>query len=117
MVNQFTGGRALVVGVANYPNVRMLPVTVLDDARDVAALLRSQDHCAYPPDNVEVLLDSQATAVGIRAGLKRLEQDARPEDTVVVFFSGHGGRLRSEPDAGTYLIPFDCEPERLKGTA
>jgi hypothetical protein len=115
--DQFNRGRALVVGVANYAHAQTLPETVLNDARDVGALLRARDRCAYPPDKVEVLLDDQATAEGIRAGLRRLALAARPEETVFMFFSGHGGRLESEPSRGTYLLPFDCEPKRLERTA
>lgn len=117
MPNQFTHGRALVVGVANYLKVRKLPETVLDDARDVAALLRSPDLCGYPAGNVDTLLDGQATADGIRDGFRRLARAAGPDDTVIVFFSGHGGRIEKGPNAGTYLIPFDCDPKRLKDTA
>lgn len=117
MPDQFTHGRALVVGVANYPTVSTLPETVLDDARDVAALLRSPDHCGYPAAQVEILLDEQATANGIRDGLRRLAQAAGADDTVVVYFSGHGGRIETGVGAGAYLIPFDCQPGRLRDTA
>lgn len=117
MPSSFSHGHALLVGVANYPHVRPLSEKVLDDARDLAALLRSPEHCGYPASQVEILLDGGAKASDIRAGLERLAQTARADDTVVVFFSGHGGRIESGPDAGTYLIPFDCESKRLKETA
>lgn len=117
MPSPFTQGRSLAIGVANYPKVRKLPENVLDGARDVANLLQSPELCAYPPGNVETLLDGQATAGDIRAGLDRLSQMAGAEDTVVVFFSGHGGRVESGSDAGTYLIPYDRDPKRLKDTA
>src|SRR5947199_10867495 len=84
MSSQFTHGRALVVGVANYPKVRKLPETVLNDARDVAALLRSPDLCGYPTGNVDTLLDGQATADDIRVGFRRLAQVAGPDDPVDV---------------------------------
>jgi len=107
----------LVIGVANYPRVNRLPEAVLQDARDVADLLRSGDYCGYPPANVALLLDGQATADGIRQGLRRLAQATGPGDTAVIFFSGHGGRVEGGPDSGTYLIPFDCDPSRLRDTA
>jgi hypothetical protein len=110
-------GRALIVGIANYTKVRQLSETVLDDARDVAALLQSPDRCGYRPANVETLLDERATADGIRAGLARLAREADPGDTVMLFFSGHGGRVEVGPGAGAYLIPFDCDPDRLRATA
>ena len=44
-------------------------------------------------------------------------RNRRSEDTVVVFFSGHGGRVETGPDAGAYLIPCDCNPHDLRNTA
>jgi hypothetical protein len=117
MPAQFPHGRALVIGVANYQNVSKLPSEVLKDARDVALVLQHADYCAYPPAHIELLLDGGATADGIRKGLRRLAQSAGPDDTAMVFFSGHGGRVESGPDAGTYLIPFDCNPGHLRDTA
>jgi hypothetical protein len=117
MPADFAHGRALVIGVANYPNVSKLPSEVLKDARDVASLLQAGDYCGYPSANVELLLDGQATADGIRQGLRQLAASAGPDDTAVVFFSGHGGWVETGPDAGTYLIPFDCDLGRLRATA
>lgn len=117
MPDRFDQGHSLVVGIAKYVKVRPLPAAVLKDATDVAGLLRSPDHCGYPPANVELLLDGEATLEGIRLGLRRLAQSAGPESTAVVFFSGHGGRKEAGPDAGTYLLPVDCDPGRLRETA
>jgi hypothetical protein len=62
-------GRALVVGVANYPRVRPLPDTVLNDARDLATLLIGPARCGYLPNQVIQLLDGEATGEGIRSAL------------------------------------------------
>jgi hypothetical protein len=113
----FQDGYALIVGIANYPKVRRLPKTVLKDAQDVDRLLRSQAHCGYADANVRLLLDEQATANDIRAGLHWLAGTAGPGDTALIFFSGHGGQVESGPQAGNYLIPYDCDPANLSGTA
>ncbi|HEY7427020.1 MAG TPA: caspase family protein [Gemmataceae bacterium] len=117
MSTNFTHGRALVIGIADYAHVSKLPGNVLDDARDVAVLLRSSDYCGYPAANVELLLDGEASAEGIRKAMGRLAQAAGEGDTVVFFFSAHGGRIETGPNAGEYLIPFDCDPNNLAGTA
>jgi hypothetical protein len=113
----FKNGYALIVGIANYPNVRKLPKTVLKDARDVHDLMRSSTHCGYLNANARLLLDDQATAYGIRDGLRWLAGSADPGDTALIFFSGHGGRIENGPQVGNYLIPYDCEPADLSGTA
>jgi hypothetical protein len=117
MPNQFDRGHALIIGIANYPKVSRLPQTVLDDATDVAALLAKADYCGYPKANIEVLLDGAAAADGIRQGFHKLANSAGSGDTVVVFFSGHGKHVKDGANAGSYLIPFDCDLGKLKKTA
>jgi metacaspase-1 len=116
-VSHFENGFALIIGVANYPKVRKLPASVLKDAQDIHDLLRSPSHCGYPAENTRLLLDDQATLENIREGLRWLAQSASANDTGLVFFSGHGGRLTSGPQAGNYLIPFDCDPNAPLTTA
>ena len=72
MPSQFDKGRALVIGIADYPHVSKLPKNVLDDAWDIVDTLCATGHCGFPAANVEILLDGQATAEGIRKALNRL---------------------------------------------
>ena len=53
----------------------------------------------------------------VRRGLQRLLVATGPEDNVVVHFAGHGSKVESGPDAGTYLAPFDFDPARPGETA
>jgi metacaspase-1 len=117
MSRRFTQGNALVIGIANYPNLCVLPQAVLNDARDIAGLLSSSDYCGYIPSNVELLLDQDATLDRIRQGFHRLGQATANDDTAVIFFSGHGGRKVTGSDAGSFLIPYDGEPNQLRQTA
>ncbi|AGA08859.1 caspase family protein [Sinorhizobium meliloti] len=105
---KFDQGRALVIGVANYQEVNKLPEAVLNDARDIANVLRSPDLCGYPENSVTVLLDDKATLAGIRKALAELAADAKPHDTVAIFFSGHGARFGLGDSATSALIPYDC---------
>lgn len=105
---KFDQGRALVIGVANYQEVKKLPEAVLNDARDISDVLRSPDFCGYPEGNVTALLDDEATLIGIRKALADLAADAKPGDTVTVFFSGHGARFGTGDSATSALIPYDC---------
>ena len=98
-------GRALVIGISDYVEAPALPLAVRQDAEDVAAVLADPTVGGYPPDQIELLLDGEATAGAIRAGLARLERECRLGDTVVIYFSGHGVR-RPTPS----LLAADINP-------
>jgi hypothetical protein len=103
--SSFSNAFALVIGIAEYANIRTLPR--VDDVADFAALLQDPDHCGYRPDHVCRLLDAEATGVAIRSELSRLAATCDKESTVIVYFSGHGGQIQSGPQAGEYLLPVD----------
>ncbi|UHH29027.1 caspase family protein [Pseudomonas veronii] len=112
----FDKGRALVIGIANYQEVSGLPDAVLNDARDVASLLKSNDYCGFPADNVHMLLDGQATLSAIKVALSDLASSVQPEDSVVIFFSGHGARMGQGLNVTSALIPFDTKLSDLQCT-
>lgn len=113
----FDRGHALVIGVANYPKVRRLPETVLNDARDLHALLIDLAKCGYPTGQVTRLLDGEATRDGIREALLDLATHTGPDDTAVVFFSGHGAQDQNSGQGRQYILPYDCDPANLTNTA
>ena len=105
----FATGHAVVIGIANYRNVRPLPEAVLNDARDVAAILTSNAYCGYDQRNVHLLLDGDATLPEIRTALDSVAQTSTPDDTVVIFFSGHGALLGDPADPTSALLPVECD--------
>lgn len=113
---QFNQGRALVIGVADYEEVRRLPEAVVNDARDTADALKSPSYCGYPDVNVTVLTDGQATLAGIRKALADLAANSTAGSTVAIFFSGHGTRVGSGGAATSALVPYDCKRSDLAGT-
>jgi len=99
MENKFFNGYAIVVGVGND-----LPQTV-DDAKTIYDLLVNPGVCAYPKNNVKLLIDHGATRQAIMDGLNWLVDSVNREvvaSTAVVYFSGHGG---AGPDY--FLVPYD----------
>ncbi len=102
MANAFV----LVIGIADYRHMNKLPL--VKDATDVASLLIHPDHCGYPRDNVRLLADEQATKTALRQGLAELAERSDPDSTVVIYFSGHGGRIEAGPYAGEYLLPVEA---------
>ena len=117
VAGSFATGHAVVIGVANYRNASPLPDAVLNDARDVAAVLKSNVYCGYEPRNVHLLLDGDATLERIRAALASVAGNSGPDDTVVIFFSGHGARLGDPADPESALLPVECDGQSLAPTS
>ena len=107
MAQLFTHGYAVIIGVG-----ADLPVTV-DDATAVADLLRDPTRCAYPPEQVQLLVSQQATRTHILAALDKLATQTKndPDATAVVYFSGHGIKT---PDF--HLMPFGYDLRNLDST-
>ena len=109
---------ALLIGVGDYPHPRFasLPATVRD-VQAIAAILADPDRCGYPRDNVQVITGSDATAANIRAALESLAQSTNSQSTVLLYFSGHGGRALESGHWRTYLCPREADPDDLAHTA
>lgn len=114
----FPNAFALIIAIADYTNIRKLPR--VDDGRDVAALLTDPAQCGYLPGNVRKLIDGEATGDAIRRELSHLADSCNKDSTVLVYFSGHGGKVQTGPQAGEYLLPVDTvypSDEELARTA
>ncbi len=66
-----------------------MPVTAAD-ARAVAQVLGDPRFCGYPAAQVALLHDQGATSPGILAALDQLASRTALDDTVVLFYCGHG---------------------------
>jgi hypothetical protein len=99
---------ALVVGIAKYRHATPLPQSVLNDARDVCDLLVAPQRCGYLTDNVELLLDEQATRDELRRALADLAARANDESVIFIYVSSHGGRVAAGPHAGEYILPVEA---------
>ncbi len=111
MNNTFTNGHAIIVGVgADLPNT-------VDDAKGIAGILRDQERCAYPRDQVQTLTGDGAGRGQILAALDKLAQAATTDDTVLVYYSGHGYRVTSTTGEAFYLLPHGYDLQRLYQTA
>lgn len=113
----FANGHAVIIGIANYLSVSPLPETVLNDARDVASVLTSDAHCGYNHRNVCLLLDGNATLARIQEALSFVAKSSGPDDTVVIFFSGHGALLGGSDDPLSAILPVDCDGRTLDSSS
>ena len=93
---------ALLVGVGNYfqraangPHKPWPRLQVEEEIRQYAGVL--ERHYGFAHDDIWVLLDQAASKQGIKDAFHRLSETARPGDTVVFHFSGHGQRLPDDP--------------------
>jgi uncharacterized caspase-like protein len=105
----FSRGRALLIGVGTYqyePRINV-PVTAAD-AKAVAKILRDPAFCGYPDEQVEPVCNGAASREGIIAALDSLAGSAGEDDTVFLFFCGHGDY---GDDGDYYLTTHDT---RLK---
>jgi len=81
---------AIIMGIASYaPPVNPLSYTD-DDAESVAQRLASLP--GWDPNNMVLLLNSQATSANFMALLNELQGETE-DDILFIFFSGHGNRV------------------------
>ncbi len=103
-----TAGRrrlfVLAVGVSDYEGDDSDLEYCDDDARALHDLFSSTASSAYDETITTLLVDQDATSVGIVAALEQLREQCRPSDTLILFFSGHGAR---DPDGAVYYVPHD----------
>jgi uncharacterized caspase-like protein len=107
----FEEGHALLIGVGSHTHAPFLDVPIsVDDAQAVANVLTSETYCWYPANQVKLLHDESATQEGILRALTELGGKVKPDDTVTIFYCGHG-------DYGTdgeyYLVSHDA---RISGS-
>ncbi len=106
---------AVIIGIGNYqdPQIPDLDYTV-NDAQGLYDILTDPDYGGIPKDQIALLLNEQATYSKIKAALgKWLPQQARPEDTVIIYYSGHGA-----PEGRSfYWVTHNADIDDLYATA
>ena len=114
---------AAVIGLNRYQTPGINLKYAKNDAQAFASYM-VENMGLEPGKNLFELYDDQATLRGIKSLLgKKLHEAANnPEDTVYIYFAGHGA---PEQDASAkdmdkiskYLLSYDAEPSDLFGTA
>ncbi|RUS16398.1 hypothetical protein BC937DRAFT_91261 [Endogone sp. FLAS-F59071] len=107
--SNFSGGYALVIGTGAdiKGSINSKYQSTINDAEWIAQVLKEPSLCAFPDNQVKLLVGKDATRKRISAELASLEELVTDNEntTVVVFFSGHGLRFENK----TYLIPYGYE--------
>ncbi|MGO7659744.1 caspase family protein [Rhizobium ruizarguesonis] len=111
---EYTRGRALIVGVASYQNIRSLPAAVLNDIRDMHSTLTNPQVCGLDPSKVTLLADASANRAAVIEALNDNASSASDEEPFLLYFSGHGERN----DMGqSFLLTHEADPSCLSKTA
>jgi Caspase domain len=103
--------RALLIGVNEYPNLPDYSQLrgCVNDVQIMREMLETL--FGFPPENIDVLVNQQATEKGIRDALEKLLADCGEGDIVVFHYSGHGSQMAARGDKprgyDESIMPFD----------
>jgi hypothetical protein len=105
----FSQGHAIVIGVGTHKNEPdfNVPITV-SDAEAVKRILTDPKKCGYPVEQVALLTEAEATKSGILRALDELIGKVNEDDTVLIFYAGHGAL---GTDNQYYLVSHDAQFE------
>lgn len=111
---------ALLVGISDYSSRRQSATRWHDlhGAEDVQAMAKALTDKGYALD---ILTDGQATRRKFLSALEKLAATVSPGARVVIYFSGHGGRIADdngdEPDGKDEALILAAESEQSKDEA
>lgn len=112
IVKLYNKSYAVIIGIDAYKNLphdRQLRYAV-KDARGVEDLLRSR----YSFDKIITLYNEEATRENIlRVFMDDLPAEMSEEDSLLVFWAGHGNQEKTRTGNIGYLIPHNGIPEKL----
>jgi uncharacterized caspase-like protein len=103
---------ALVAGIGQYHDQLVGPLGEIpaNDVRGIADQLQKERGKAFKDVQSRVLVDKDVTQQNIVDGLDWLfEKVQDSNDIALLYFSGHG---LSVPGAGSYLLPFEYNPNK-----
>lgn len=109
---------ALLIGINKYPGLKK-SAQLRGCHNDVLALKSVlEQKFEFPPENISILLDSEATRSNIFDAMKTVLDNCSDNDHIVFLFSGHGSRLkarRKNKASGWYetIMPFDSGRQPL----
>lgn len=106
---------AVVIGIGKYQDDRIPKLKYATiDAEKIYNILTDPQHGNFPKTQIKLLIDEQATDNNIKSAIGTwLRRNTRKDDTVIIFFAGHG----APEDEKTYWVTFNANIDDLYGTA
>lgn len=104
---------AVIIGISVYQDERLNLRYTVNDAQGLFDVLTDPLYGAIPKENVQLLLSEQATTANIKKALNGLRRKSTPDDTVIIYYSGHGAQEEDQ----TYWVTYDADIDDLLSTA
>jgi len=112
-VKLYNKSYAVIIGIDRYPNLppdRQLSYAVRD-AKGVEQVMKR----LYKFDKIVTLYDQQATKDRILELLtEELPAQMGEDDSLFIFWAGHGNQEKSREGELGYLIPYDGAPDKIR---
>ena len=109
----------LAIGISSYryhntldPLFKRNPFFAAKDAKDFSSAVNGLAKSTFNEVSIHLLQDGEATRQGIQEAVIDIIRKARPQDTFIFFYSGHGLSHTARPSGleQFYLIPSDYTP-------
>ena len=109
---------AVVVGISQYQNPFIPRLTYADkDATLFAEWLQSKAGGSVPGYRINLFTNENATIANVYAALDRLKSQARENDLVYIYFSGHGDIETRDTISKGYLLAWNSPATNYRNNA
>ncbi len=104
---------ALVIGISNFEDPSLNLKYSAKDARDFHSYLTGPGN--FKQENTRLLIDKEASLENIvdLIGDSWLPRVVKPDDLVVIYFSGHGSPSEMDVKGDNYLVVYNTKPNHL----
>ena len=100
--------RAVVVGISNYQHQNIPPLKYAHtDARAFAQWLGTPSGGLVPKQNIQLMVNEQATTAAICVALQWLVDESDRGDRAIFYYSGHGDVETTTVRQNGYLLGYD----------
>ena len=101
---------AIVIGINKYKNINCLDYAC-NDAKEFAETL--QKNFKYKKENIYLILDEEATKDRIMNIYYKFNRKANYNDSLIVYYAGHGHTETAKNGDVGYLIPYDADIDNV----
>ncbi len=108
---------AVLIGISKYKHEGINLNYAHRDAGKLYSLIKSPSGGGFEKERIKLLLNKKATESNIKKALRTFLGEAKEDDIVLIYISGHGG---PDPKRGgdiAYLFTHDTDPDDITGTS